>query len=267
MFFVHEVNRLSSSAKLFVFVGTLLGGLVLALPFRAAPRAKDRTESPQQPVAPIASTRVSLAIGGELAERNDAPPRDSEATQQAESVDLSRHITMNAYGENRLPEIESDYQSLLRPLPGRERVADAPPATDSQTVSTEREIPSELQSYPSTIPVAETDASRWVTEAVEPTEPRRLGTEITRRSRPVGGEFEPGVSVHPIPASPGWTARRAPVRSARTYRLRDGDTLRELAARFLGDANRAAEIHQLNRALIQHPEILPLGVEIQIPVP
>jgi nucleoid-associated protein YgaU len=54
-------------------------------------------------------------------------------------------------------------------------------------------------------------------------------------------------------------------RPARRYRLRDGDTLEKLAQRFLGSADRAEEIYELNRDVLTRPDLLPLGVTIVIP--
>lgn len=52
---------------------------------------------------------------------------------------------------------------------------------------------------------------------------------------------------------------------SRLYRLRDGDTLENLAERFLGDAARAEEIFQANRQVLAHPDLLPVGKTIVIP--
>ena len=51
----------------------------------------------------------------------------------------------------------------------------------------------------------------------------------------------------------------------RTYTLRDGDTLAKLAKRHLGSADRANEIYQLNRDRLTNADLLPVGVEIELP--
>jgi nucleoid-associated protein YgaU len=48
-------------------------------------------------------------------------------------------------------------------------------------------------------------------------------------------------------------------------RLRDGDTLPELAQRFLGSTSRAPEIYDANRDLLSSPDLLPVGLSIVIP--
>lgn len=45
----------------------------------------------------------------------------------------------------------------------------------------------------------------------------------------------------------------------------DGDSLARLAGRYLDDPRRAAEIYEMNRAVLRNPELLPIGVELVIP--
>jgi hypothetical protein len=52
---------------------------------------------------------------------------------------------------------------------------------------------------------------------------------------------------------------------ARTHVIADGDTLPDLAARYLGDPKRSVEIFEANRRVLGDPEVLPLGVELRIP--
>jgi nucleoid-associated protein YgaU len=51
----------------------------------------------------------------------------------------------------------------------------------------------------------------------------------------------------------------------RTHWITDGDTLQELAFRFLGDRNRWREIREANRDVLTTDDILPIGKEIRIP--
>jgi len=51
----------------------------------------------------------------------------------------------------------------------------------------------------------------------------------------------------------------------RTHKIIDGDTLRGLADRYLGDAGRSPEIFAANRNVLASPELLPIGVELKIP--
>ena len=54
-------------------------------------------------------------------------------------------------------------------------------------------------------------------------------------------------------------------RAPRLHTIVDGDTLSDLAARYLGGSHRAAEIFEANRGLLASPELLPIGAEIVIP--
>jgi nucleoid-associated protein YgaU len=55
-------------------------------------------------------------------------------------------------------------------------------------------------------------------------------------------------------------------RRVKAHRIVDGDDLRSLAARYLGNPDRSLEIFELNRQVLARPDILPIGREILIPV-
>jgi len=64
------------------------------------------------------------------------------------------------------------------------------------------------------------------------------------------------------------TPRAEPfVAGAGTHKIVDGDTLRALAERYLGDGDRYLEIYEANRDVLPSPEVLPIGVELTIPGP
>ena len=56
-----------------------------------------------------------------------------------------------------------------------------------------------------------------------------------------------------------------PADGPQVHKIVDGDTLGELAAKYLGSAARAMEIFQANRDVLSDPELLPIGVELKIP--
>ena len=79
--------------------------------------------------------------------------------------------------------------------------------------------------------------------------------------------FQPG-DLNPAPND--WrpdplTRPTRPQGKPRPYRIRDGDTLERIAERLLGDRERAAEIFEANREVLSRPDLLPLGVTIQLP--
>jgi phage tail protein X len=51
----------------------------------------------------------------------------------------------------------------------------------------------------------------------------------------------------------------------RTHVVADGDTLTQLAIRYLGQAERYTEIYQLNRGILASPDLLPIGATLRIP--
>lgn len=50
------------------------------------------------------------------------------------------------------------------------------------------------------------------------------------------------------------------------YKIVDGDTLRTIAKRYLGDPERFMEIFEANRDWLRSPGVLPIGTELVIPV-
>jgi len=52
---------------------------------------------------------------------------------------------------------------------------------------------------------------------------------------------------------------------SQTHRIVDGDSLENLAQRYLGSADRAMEIYEANRDVLPSPQVLPIGAELTIP--
>ncbi|MEM8864385.1 MAG: LysM domain-containing protein [Planctomycetota bacterium] len=83
----------------------------------------------------------------------------------------------------------------------------------------------------------------------------------------------PAQSTHQgmIPASSfqaeAQSRQAAKNRSPQTHIVTDGDTLAKLAERYLGDASRAADLFAWNRSKIDHPDLLPIGVALQVCAP
>ena len=67
------------------------------------------------------------------------------------------------------------------------------------------------------------------------------------------------------PSQTAATLAAALQKPLRRHRITDGDTLSSLAERYLGAADRAGEIFELNREDLPSPELLPIGREIRIP--
>jgi nucleoid-associated protein YgaU len=107
-----------------------------------------------------------------------------------------------------------------------------------------------------TIPTRPTDGpppelaaryDRWL--AMQPTkESPRAASEINRNAERAVRDAIPQGKPEP-----------------RQHKIVDGDTLAHLAERYLGDAQRAGEIHAANRKLLPQPDLLPIGVTLVIP--
>jgi nucleoid-associated protein YgaU len=50
------------------------------------------------------------------------------------------------------------------------------------------------------------------------------------------------------------------------HRIVDGDTLPALAETYLGDPSRWRDLLEANRDVLVHPDLLPLGERIRIPL-
>ncbi|WP_166824532.1 LysM peptidoglycan-binding domain-containing protein [Thalassoroseus pseudoceratinae] len=77
-------------------------------------------------------------------------------------------------------------------------------------------------------------------------------------------EAEPFLDEQPMVVKP---ERFVPSAKPRTYRIRPGDTLSEIAWRELGSSRRYHELYEANRDRLKHPDNLPVGMELRIPVP
>lgn len=92
--------------------------------------------------------------------------------------------------------------------------------------------------------------------------PRGLPSANREEPPPRLARDYPHLYGRPAPAVPFGMDR---AREVRTHKIIDGDTLRGLADRYLGDAGRSWEIFEANRNVLASPEVLPIGVELKIP--
>ncbi len=80
-------------------------------------------------------------------------------------------------------------------------------------------------------------------------------TALTEPNDQLSEEVKPFVAETQTPSVP----------EPRTYRIRAGDTLSEIAWRELGSSRRYHELYEANRDRLQHPDNLPIGMELRIP--
>ena len=89
--------------------------------------------------------------------------------------------------------------------------------------------------------------------------PPRLAKVFPRHENP--GDCGWGSAVgHRLPLSDHGASPRQT-----THKIVDGDTLDELARRYLGDSSRGIEIYEANRNLLLSPIALPIGTMLVIP--
>jgi hypothetical protein len=148
----------------------------------------------------------------------------------------------------------------LPALPAQPRL-DASPATPqariTNVVAADRE-PSRREASP---------WDRW---------PRWNSDDVASAKGPVAATFQESsnsAGMVPVTYSAAVVARNTPARDhgleaapiGRTHVVVDGDSLQKLAERYLDDPTRDGEIYRLNRDVLSSPELLPIGVELQIP--
>ena len=57
-----------------------------------------------------------------------------------------------------------------------------------------------------------------------------------------------------------------PITTRKEHIIKDGDTLPQIAQEYCGDVSRAQEIYELNRDRLPDFDVLPIGIEISLPV-
>jgi nucleoid-associated protein YgaU len=107
--------------------------------------------------------------------------------------------------------------------------------------------------------------------------PRWNSDDITSSQGAVAATFQQSPAATPgmvpVTYSAAVVARNTPQRdtgpeaevAGRTHIVVDGDSLEKLAERYLDDPTLDDEIYRLNRDVLASPELLPIGVELQIP--
>jgi len=113
-------------------------------------------------------------------------------------------------------------------------------------------------------------SSAWATEAgpaalppaIKPIDPVEPPPSLAPSYLPPHPAGSTGAILPQLRAEPS-TSDPAP--AVRTHRIVDGDTLPDLAARYLGSRDRYLEIYEANRGRLASPDLLPIGLELIIP--
>jgi nucleoid-associated protein YgaU len=75
--------------------------------------------------------------------------------------------------------------------------------------------------------------------------------------------FEARLSIIKIEFSPGYPERSEAM--SKTYTVKAGDNLQKIAKQLLGDASKWKEIYEANKDLIKDPNVINVGMELEIP--
>lgn len=96
-----------------------------------------------------------------------------------------------------------------------------------------------------------------------------LAANYFERLRPAGDDALPGEPTDTggskRPAGRSNNSPKPAQAMPRVHRVIDGDTLASIAQSYLGNPGRQREIFEANRAVIPHPDLLPIGIELVIP--
>lgn len=87
---------------------------------------------------------------------------------------------------------------------------------------------------------------------------------VSQQVPPVSTRRRQEGSASSAPASPA-APRDQDGDGPSLHRIRDGDTLRAIARKYLGDSDRWQQIVEINPDVLKDPEVLPVGKEIRIP--
>jgi nucleoid-associated protein YgaU len=148
-------------------------------------------------------------------------------------------------------------------------VSESPPSVALQ-------IPANEMEATATEPDAKTIAPSSTSRAPGPVAKqssleRDIEPPIISNEFPSSNQHVPQTSSNPIKINPRPNQPRSAADSEshgdgpRVHRIRDGDTLRRLAERYLKNGDRWIEILDANRSVLRDPDVLPVGKVITIP--
>jgi nucleoid-associated protein YgaU len=162
--------------------------------------------------------------------------------------------------------------------PGLAEPARSEPSSEEDTL-VQLEPPLKLEEVPSAAKAEDAETSQG--PAVNLIDPQgdSLASRATVVPRPLEGLVQPlpgrtfprlGARTDADRAGDATSQPAAPVAPAPTssptrHRIASGDTLWDLAVRYLGDGSRSDEIYRANRSVLSSPDVLPVGKEIVIP--
>lgn len=137
--------------------------------------------------------------------------------------------------------------SQSSPSPDAMTVAESASGAGTIQVPQQRSVPQERRALP---PISDSTSS---------------GTDKSIRKKTMDGKIRNLPSIKDTPKNPPVSKmRKRPRGRLTTHRISDGDDLKRISGRYLNDESRYMEIYELNRQVLYRPDLLPLGVEIQV---
>lgn len=238
--------------KLMLVAILLSAGLGAAWFFR---NPDSRIASPtEQPTDSVVQVAQAESVAPVSSPRQGVPsPIKEDITNFGRMAGPDRPGRVNDAG----PEVSDDAVARRGALPRNARVH----GTTKNVESASTEPPSLPRSFEQTLRPPLPQLSNYKDE-------RRAPLINAEQDTPKSGNLPPrGAEKNVMSVDPAVPAVRRSQVSAEPvlYTIVNGDTLRRIARRQLGNAERFMEIYDLNRDVLKNPERLPIGRRIKIP--
>jgi nucleoid-associated protein YgaU len=250
------MKRGSNNGLLAVIV--LLGGGFVAMQFQ-----RDAAHGSASPTQPAPNSPLQWRVDADSSQLSATPLAALETSPSRASAETIRAEPARVpIDDDRLPEIDVRYGGLLNKFGGQRGPAPLPAARPTVQDTASRRVDS------LSIPAKSGETTAAAPAAHAMAEP---GETPAKTAASVADPGEAAATTVPtrLAARP-WTPQPPPERDkdptpSRTHRIRDGDTLDLLAERYYGDRGLAVEIFQWNRAVMNRPDLLPVGKTIELP--
>lgn len=276
---------MTSSRKLLIAVLLLTGGYAVALvvsrggELLLTPR-NSASDSVQENrwfadltsavTGPDQSANVGQLVPDAVVEASPARGALAAAPRQPDAP-----IWLTATSEpNRAPVVASHPDHALAPAT---RPAESPPAVPVLPIQAIADhSPPKPQARITNVVAAGSDPARKQASTWDRW-PRWNSNDAAAAKGPVAATFQESSTAAPnlVPVTyhADVVARNTPQRdtgpeiepTGRTHIVVDGDSLEKLAERYFDDPTLGGEIYRINRDVLASPDLLPIGVELQIP--
>jgi phage tail protein X len=149
-------------------------------------------------------------------------------------------------------------------------IPNAPPVTEAQ-VGRQPTKPASVHRHPTLGSVPPPDLAFKYQSLLPGSQPDPTPASADERptleetGTPTANDTRPGTAKPERAPAGDPEATETAGRDATRHRVVDGDTLEKLARKYLGKGERAMEIFQANRSVLDDPDVLPIGLELALP--